>query len=989
LKQGTIMADTNNHGVEVLIAEDSPTQAEQLRYLLEEQGFAVTTAANGREALAAARRCAPQVVVSDVMMPELDGYGLCEAIKSDPALKEVPVVLVTALSDPRDVIRGIECGADNFIRKPYDEKYLLSSIDHVLMNRELRKTQKLQVGVEISLLGEKHFITAERQQLLDLLISTYEQAVRINGELKAREQDLAHSNQVLNGLYYIAEGLNRTASGQEVAQTALERAMEVPGIQAGWIALRDGETGFRIAASRNLPPALAAPGWLDGDCLCRRLLLSRKFDAVTNIIACERLSQAAGDTHGLRYHASIPLWAGERALGVMNLLGPGEGAFEEGELQILASVGNQVAVALERARLLEHLENLVDQRTAALTAEIAQRRRAEARIMRLNRVHIILSGINSAIVRLHEREALFAEACRIAVEHGGFRMAWIGELDAAGLEVTPVARAGFDDGYVDDIRLTARENEPDAFPLMAQALRTKAPVVCNDIDADSRVARWRAEALASGYRSLVVFPLRSDGTMAALFLLYAEEPGFFDTEEMKLLTELAADVSFALGYIAKEEQLSYLAYYDALTGLPNRTVFVDRLNQLLPVADTENAAIAVLVLDLDRFRIVNESFGRHAGDALLKQVAERLADAGLDVRHLARISADCFAAVHANLRGESEVVHVVEEQILGSLSRPFVVDGQELRIAARCGIALSPADGADADTLFRNAEAALKKAKLAQERYRFYTPELNARVAEKLSIENKLRRAIELEQFLLHYQPKVDLRDGHICGLEALIRWDDPLTRLVPPLEFIPVLEETGMIYDVGRWALGQAVADARRWHAAGLAPPRVAVNVSALQLRRKDFVDTLGQALGGAHRRDALEIEITESLLMENIEANIAKLRAVREMGVEVAVDDFGTGYSSLSYIAKLPINSLKIDRAFVTNVTSNPDDLHIVSTIVSLAHSLRLRVVAEGVETEEQAKLLRLLKCDEAQGFLFSRAVPAEQVEYLLREGKVWRAT
>jgi PAS domain S-box-containing protein len=364
-------------GVEVLIAEDSATQREQLERLLLQRGYSVATASNGKEALAAARRHKPALIITDVLMPELDGYGLCKAIKSDEKLMNVPVMLVTNLSDPQDVIRGLECGADNFIRKPYEGDHLLSRIDYLLMNIELRKSQKMQMGVEINLGGRKHFITSERQQMLDLLVSTYEQAVRINNELEQRERDLAHSNQVLNGLYRISEGLNRAASEQEVAELVLERALELPGIQAGWISLREGEAGFRLAAARNLPPALALPGAMEGDCACRRRLLSGDLDSVTNIVECQRLSKAKGDTRGLRYHASVPLWLGDRTLGVMNLVGPEKGLFNDDELRILHGIGNQVAVALARARLHEHLERLVEERTAKLEAEIAERRRIE------------------------------------------------------------------------------------------------------------------------------------------------------------------------------------------------------------------------------------------------------------------------------------------------------------------------------------------------------------------------------------------------------------------------------------------------------------------------------------------------------------------------------------------------------------------------------------------------------------------------------------
>lgn len=363
-----------NGKVEILIAEDSPTQAAQLTHLLEQRGYLVTVAANGREALALLERRKPSLVISDIVMPELDGYGLCKAIKADKKLKDIPVMLVTTLSDPQDVIRGLECGADNFLRKPYDERYLLSRIDYLLMNIELRKNQKMQMGMEINLGGQRHFISSERQQILDLLISTYEQAVDINNELKQREKELTHSNEVLNGLYRIAEGLNQAGGEREVVEMALDRALELPGIQAGWISLREGESGFRLAAARNLPPALEAPGAMEGDCACRRRLISGELDHVTNIMECERLGKTKGDTRGLRCHASVPLWLGDRTLGMMNLVGPDKGLFNEDELKVLYSVGNQVAVALERAHLHEHLERLVEEQTAALRASEARLR---------------------------------------------------------------------------------------------------------------------------------------------------------------------------------------------------------------------------------------------------------------------------------------------------------------------------------------------------------------------------------------------------------------------------------------------------------------------------------------------------------------------------------------------------------------------------------------------------------------------------------------
>ncbi len=454
---------------------------------------------------------------------------------------------------------------------------------------------------------------------------------------------------------------------------------------------------------------------------------------------------------------------------------------------------------------------------------------------------------------------------------------------------------------------------------------------------------------------------------------------------MRLLIEMAGDISFALDHIQKEERLNYLAYFDAITGLPNRALFLDRVEQRIGSAHRDQKVFSVIMLDLERFSSINESLGRQAGDSLLRQLAQRLREALHETDILARLSADYFGIATRHDDESADIAHVLEELLSGIRKRPFLIGGQELRVFVRAGVSSYPADGEDIETLLRNAEAALKKAKLSGDKHLFYVPEFNAQVAGKLTLENKLRRALEQEQLVLHYQPKVNLKNGQICGLEALIRWNDPETGLVPPVKFIPLLEETGMILEAGRWALAKAVSDSLAWQSKGLGVPRIAVNVSPIQLQQKDFVGSVENVMRAAGTAGSkLELEITESVIMQDIEANIQKLRDIREMGIEVAIDDFGTGYSSLSYIAKLPLTALKIDRAFIVNMTSNPDDLGIVSTIVSLAHSLNLRVVAEGVETAEQASLLRLLKCDEIQGYLSSPAVAAERIEDFLREKK-----
>jgi EAL domain-containing protein (putative c-di-GMP-specific phosphodiesterase class I) len=343
--------------------------------------------------------------------------------------------------------------------------------------------------------------------------------------------------------------------------------------------------------------------------------------------------------------------------------------------------------------------------------------------------------------------------------------------------------------------------------------------------------------------------------------------------------------------------------------------------------------------------------------------------------------------VASGIRSDTDAARMFEDEIIPAIGAPIEFEGNEYRLSVKAGITLGPVDGRNAETLLQNAEAALARAKRSGELRLFYEPEMNARVGERLILESKLRIALEKDQFVLHYQPKFDTHTRAITGLEALIRWADPEIGLVAPAKFIPLLEETGMILEVGRWAMEKALFDYRKWLKDGLAPPRIAVNVSAIQLRQKDFAETVREVI--ATRTEpceregcGLDLEITESLVMEDIESNIAKLNVIRDMGVGIYVDDFGTGYSSLSYIARLPIHALKIDRAFVNNMTTSAYDRSIVSTIISLAHSLNLSVVAEGVETEEQFSSLGTLKCDEVQGYLFSRPLPPDDVPALLRK-------
>jgi PAS domain S-box-containing protein/diguanylate cyclase (GGDEF)-like protein len=611
--------------------------------------------------------------------------------------------------------------------------------------------------------------------------------------------------------------------------------------------------------------------------------------------------------------------------------------------------------------------------------DISERKEQESRITRLSRIHTVLAGINNAIVRIRDRQRFLDEVCRIAVEDGQFAAAWIGMLNPENLRIKPVAWAGIGNEFLKNLEVSMDERLEIGHGPSGTALRTRCGSVIHDIETDEHAAPWRASLMERGYRSACAMPLLIEGRPIGSLVLYARQKHVFGEDDLRLLSMVAADISFALDHFRKEEQLNYLAYFDPLTGLPNRGLFQDRLAQLIASeADRERDSIAVVFLDLDRFRNINESFGRVATDDLLREVAHRLQGVLPDPGFLARIHADCFAFALKDVKSEADVIALLERKIAPILGEPVGALDKDVHISATCGIVLYPADGRDVDILLRNAEAALKNAKAAKVPYLFYTAAMNARAAEKLSIENRLRRALEQEQFVLHYQPKVDLATDKIVGLEALIRWQEPDGELVLPEKFIHILEETGLIVEVGYWVIARAYRQSREWAERGVEPPRIAVNVSQLQIRQKDFVRHILLMLGVAEP-GALELEITESLFMQgdDQDAARAKLASLRERGITMAIDDFGTGYSSLSYIAHLPIDTLKIDRSFIADMATSADHMAIVSTIISLAHALKLKVVAEGVETVEQCGLLKSLDCDQIQGYLYGRTVPPEEIE------------
>jgi PAS domain S-box-containing protein/diguanylate cyclase (GGDEF)-like protein len=597
-------------------------------------------------------------------------------------------------------------------------------------------------------------------------------------------------------------------------------------------------------------------------------------------------------------------------------------------------------------------------------------------IARLNRIHKVLSGINSLIVRVRSREELFREACRIAVEDGRFSLAWLGIVDRQAIKLDVVALHDTTTGYMELVPLGLEESAPGGLSLAGRVVFERKPLVVNSIETSSKLI-LREQALERGFRSMAVLPLMDAEGVTGVLSLYADAPDFFDQEEMKLLLELAGDISFAIDHLEKEDQINYLAYYDALTGLANRSLFQERVAHHIDAARALGQRLAVMVVDLERFKLINETLGRSAGDSLLQQIAGRMVgDSPADHARHARIGADQFAVVVPGVDSEEGLARRMEERHETYFGPRFAVGDAELKITARVGVALYPNDGGDAETLLTNAESALKKAKAGSERYLFYTQEMTERVAGRLTLENQLRLALERDEFELYYQPKMHLATRRIEAVEALIRWNSPELGLVPPVQFIPLMEQTGLILEVGAWALRRAVLDYRAMGVLGVPQLRIAVNVSPIQLRRANFIDVVKDAIRDSGSAPGIDLEITESLMMEDIEGNIAKLKAVRALGLNIAIDDFGTGYSSLGYLARLPADYLKIDRSFIISMLEEANTMTLVSTIISLAHSLNLKVIAEGVDSDAQQKILALLRCDQIQGYLISKPLPLQDM-------------
>ena len=772
--------------------------------------------------------------------------------------------------------------------------------------------------------------------------------------------------------------MQKTIDTGEPAATGLLRLTQERGTQKGFIVLmpvyRFGMPLTDVAARRLAIIGDTAAVFRGGDMIAKSLSADSFMlvsDAKLNLNISVFASEKEKNKDTLVFHQGAPVQLIESSLGLPNWLlynqpEPYQHVFDvagkpwhmvvsmppawfmrEGSTAFLAfiagllfSLGGAVYLqtVVDRSR---RIQLLVDERTAQLrsvnedlSADIAARKRAEQELQLRERA--IEASANSIIITSAGPHYLI-EYVNPAFE----KITGYSAEEAMGMNLCFLWNDDVDQPGIEEIRTTAKEER----------------------EGHAVLRNYRKDGTLF-WSDLYIAPVKDDNGIVSHFIV------------------VQYDITATKRY---ESELEFQTNRDALTGLANRGLLRDRLSQAVSYAHRYEHPIWVLFVDLDRFKFVNDTLGHHAGDILLTAVSSRLQTAVRDTDTVARMGGDEFVLILPERTDAGLSTHIVQ-RIMEAIGQPLTIEGHEFFVSCSIGVAVYPADGDTPEQLIKHADIAMYRAKeTGRNNFQFYTPAMNERALERLHIEGDLRNALEREEFMLHYQPQVDLRTGEIVGVEALIRWQHPELGMVPPVRFIGLAEENGLIVPIGAWVIRTACLQNKAWQLSGFGHLRMAVNLSARQFAQEDLVESISTSLRQAGLApEYLEIELTESLVMADVDRAIGILRELNALGVKLSIDDFGTGYSSLSYLKRFPIDVLKIDRSFVNDITIDSDDAAIVSSIVSLAHSLRLQVIAEGVETEAQLNYLREHDCDQIQGYFFSRPVTAAAITAMLEEGK-----
>ena len=932
----------------ILIVDDHVLNREFLMTLLGYGGHRLVEAADGIEGLKMVRAERPDLVISDILMPNMDGYEFVTRLHSDPETADMPVIFYTATYREREANKMAQtCGVHWVLPKPSDPDVILRAVHEALGMTEPEALPQFANAAS----------DANRMSVIDHTVAEYLVEVESSSQVLTR---MAHHGDATEPTYEVeqmTERLSLSLSSLQAVSLRLTALIEL-GIELG--AERDPaalvEIGCRVAQNICVSK-YACIGVLDdgaeelsyfascGESQQARVVAATPRVGVLNSLLEQRhpvrISDIDGDPRAIglpqghppvHSFLGVPIASRERVHGWLYLVDKlGADEFSEVDERVAITVSAQIAVAYENLLLYDEIKRHHAQLTADMTARI---RLDED----LRRFRAAMDATADAIFLIDRSGMCFVDVNATACRMLGYDRTDFLALGTAAAPASDKLRlqdlydkllAGDQSGAMAELLLQRKDGTPLAVEVQRRTLRSGAS--------------WILVAVAR------------------------------DITERK----------------EAEQRLLKLAHFDTLTGLPNRSQFYSALTRALEQAEEHRWAVGVLFLDVDRFKTVNDTLGHPIGDELLRQFAGRLVDC-LRVRDtIGRFGGDEFAAILVLPEGPQTAIAVVDK-IREALRRPFDLEGHEVTVTASIGITVYPDDGRDADTLIKYADTAMYRAKEAgRDAFRFFTAEMNAQSLARLDLESALRRAIDNEEFVLYFQPKVHIGSGRISGAEALIRWKRPGHGMVSPALFVPILEETGLIVRVGNWVLNEACRKIAAWGKAGTGAVHLSINVSGIQF----FVGGLEEEVLKAIKvhdiaPELLELELTESSLMSNAEDTIMVLRNLKALGIQISIDDFGTGYSSLAYLKRFPIDKLKIDIAFVREVTSNPDDAAIVLAIINMAHSLKLRVIAEGVEKEAQLAYLRRHNCDEMQGYYFSRPVAEAEFELMLREGKALSA-
>ena len=935
----------------ILIVDDHVLNREFLTALLGYSGHRLLEAANGVEGLDIMRTERPDLIISDILMPNMDGYEFVTRVHENPVLANVPIIFYTATYREQEAILLAQaCGVRWVLPKPSDPDVIVRTVNEALglAAPAAPASARARAGASPDA-GKLAGIEQHVSGYLDELESSSQQISQLAGQ---REGQAA----LPEDLGIMTERLSRSLSSLQAVSLRLTALIEL-GIELG--AERDPraliEAGCKVAqnicvskyacigvleegaeklsyfsscgAEKDLERIASAPR----TGILNRLLEQRQPYRV-NGLKGDPGALGLPDTHPpVHSFLGVAIASRERSHGWLYLVDKlGANEFSEVDERVAATVAAQIAVAYDNLLLYDEIKRHHEQ----LTLDMAARIRLDED---LRRFRLAMDATADAIFLVDR-----AGACFVDVNQTACRMLGFEREDF--LQVGP-GRAHDGQSQLDELYDKLLAGDQGA-PMAELQLHRK--------DGSPLAVEVQRRTLRSGQSWILVAVAR-------------------DITERK----------------EAEQRLLKLAHFDTLTGLPNRSQFYESLTHALAQAQEHHWSVAVLFLDVDRFKNVNDTLGHTIGDELLRQFSSRLVDC-LRVRDtIGRFGGDEFAAILILPDGPQHSV-VVVDKIREAMRKPFDLHGHEVTVTASIGIAVYPDDATDADTLIQYADTAMYRAKEAgRDAFRFFTAEMNAQSMARLDMENALRRAIDNDEFVLFFQPKVHIVTGRVSGAEVLIRWRRPGHGMVSPSVFIPLLEETGLIVRVGNWVIDQACSRIAEWSDSSIGPVHLSVNVSGIQF----FVGGLEEEVMRAIRKhdiapDLLELELTESSLMSNAEETISVLRNLKALGVQISIDDFGTGYSSLAYLKRFPIDKLKIDIAFVREVTSNPDDAAIVLAIISMAHSMKLQVIAEGVENDAQLAYLRRHGCDEMQGYYFSRPVPQDEFEQMLMAGKLLQA-